>query len=105
MSCAISAVRRSRTKKATNTFVSTFVQRAAGVWSATKCDLYGDEDQESAIRSAAEAAEKAWKEKEQGRDGADDRAAQAMVDALVGRRARQQYWETWLDAIVDVVVE
>ncbi|KAK3719271.1 hypothetical protein LTR37_004490 [Vermiconidia calcicola] len=68
-----------------------------------RCDLYGDEDEEAAIRRAAETAEKAWKEKEGEKE--DDRgAAKAMVEALVGEARGKKYWETWLDAIVDVVV-
>ena len=68
-----------------------------------RCDLYGDEDEEAAIRRAAEAAEKAWKENEGGNDG-DESTAQAMVDALLGQRKGVKYWEIWLDAIVDAVV-
>lgn len=68
-----------------------------------RCDLYGDEDEEAAIRHAAEEAEKAWREKEGGRDG-DERATQAMVEALVGQARTARFWETWLDAIVDALV-
>ena len=68
-----------------------------------RCDLYGDEDEEAAIRSAAEAAEKAWKDKENGREG-DERATKAMVEALIGQARGVKYWEVWLDAVVDAVV-
>ena len=68
-----------------------------------KCDLYGDEDEEAAIRSAAEAAEKAWKEKEGGRQE-DERATKAMVDAFIGQARGVKYWEAWLDIVVDAVV-
>lgn len=65
-----------------------------------RCDLYGDEDEEGAIRRAAETAEKAWREKEGG-DGTEE-TAKAMVDALVGVKGRRR-WEVWLDACVDLV--
>jgi hypothetical protein len=68
-----------------------------------RCDLYGDEDEEAAIRSAAETAEKAWKDKENGREG-DERATKAMVEALIGQARGVKYWEVWLDAVVDAVV-
>ena len=68
-----------------------------------RCDLYGDEDEEAAIRSAAETAEKAWKDKENGREG-DERATKAMVEALIGQARGVKYWEIWLDAVVDAVV-
>lgn len=68
-----------------------------------RCDLYGDEDEEVAIRSAAEAAEKAWRDKENGREG-DERATKAMVEALIGQARGVKYWEVWLDAVVDTMV-
>ena len=68
-----------------------------------RCDLYGDEDEEAAIRRAAEAAENAWKEKEDGREG-DERVTQAMVEALVGQNRGVKYWEGWLDMVVGAVV-
>lgn len=67
-----------------------------------RCDLYGDEDEEAAIRRAAEAAEKAWKAKEGGKEG-DERATQAMVEALVGQARGEKYWELWLDAVLDAI--
>ncbi|KAF2485147.1 hypothetical protein BDY17DRAFT_293020 [Neohortaea acidophila] len=69
-----------------------------------RCDLYGDEDEEAAIRVAAEAAEKAWKEKEGGRAEGDGRAAQAMVEAVVGSGKTLKTWEMLLDVIVDAVI-
>ena len=68
-----------------------------------RCDLYGDEDEELAIRNAALVAEKAWKDKEQDKEG-NERATQAMVEALIGQARRVKYWETWLDAVVDAAV-
>lgn len=68
-----------------------------------RCDLYGDEDEEAAIRKAAEAAEKAWKEKEGGSEG-DEKASQAMVNAVIGRAKTLKYWELCLDAVMDAVV-
>ena len=68
-----------------------------------RCDLYGDEDEDAAIRRAAAEAEKAWREKEGGKDG-DQQATQAMVEALVGQARSASYWETWLDAVVDALV-
>jgi hypothetical protein len=65
--------------------------------------LYGDEDEEVAIRNAALAAEKAWKDKEHDKEG-NERATQAMVEALVGQARRVKYWEVWLDAVVDAVI-
>lgn len=69
-----------------------------------RCDLYGDEDEEAAIRRAAEAAEKAWREKEGGKQ-VNERATHAMVEALVGQARGSGYWESWLDMVVDAVVE
>ncbi|GIZ43923.1 hypothetical protein CKM354_000713200 [Cercospora kikuchii] len=57
-----------------------------------RCDLYGDEDEEAAIRRAAEAAEKAWREQEDGKAAGGESnkvATQLMIDALVGERKRQ----------------
>lgn len=68
-----------------------------------RCDLYGDEDEESAIREAAEAAERAWMEREKGQDGGDRVAAQAMVKAVVDGTRVQRRWEMVLDAIIDAV--
>lgn len=68
-----------------------------------RCDLYGDEDEEMAIRNAAEAAEKAWKDKENGREG-NELATKAMVDALVGQARAVKTWQVWLDAVVDAVI-
>ena len=68
-----------------------------------RCDLYGDEDEETAIRDAAEAAEKAWRDRENGREG-NEMATKAMVEALVGQARGVKTWEIWLDAIVDAVI-
>jgi len=69
-----------------------------------RCDLYGDEDEEAAIRKAAQAAEKAWREKEGGREG-DMRTTQLMVDALVGQSRHERWWEGTLDAVIDAVAD
>lgn len=68
-----------------------------------RCDLYGDEDEEAAIRQAAKEAERVWREKEGSRDG-NEQATQAMVEALVGQARVSSSWESWLDAVVDAVV-
>lgn len=68
-----------------------------------RCDLYGDENEEIAIRRAAEVAEKTWREKE-GRKEGNSEATKAMVEALVGQHKGPGYWESWLDAFVDVLV-
>ena len=68
-----------------------------------RCDLYGDEDEEAAIRRAAAAAEQVWKETEGAKEG-DERATRAMVEALVGRDRGLRFWEVGLDAVVDAVV-
>lgn len=68
-----------------------------------RCDLYGDEDEEAAIRAAAEVAEQTWREREGGKEG-DERAAKAMVEVVVGKGRELQFWEAWLDAVVDCLV-
>lgn len=68
-----------------------------------RCDLYGDEDEEAAIRNAAQQAELAWREKEGGKKGEDGDAARLMIDALVGRGKREWY-DDWLDAILSAVL-
>lgn len=69
-----------------------------------RCDLYGDEDEEAAIRSAAQQAESAWREKEGGKTGEDGEAARLMIDALVGR-GRREWYDDWLDAMFGAVLE
>ncbi|KAF2217713.1 hypothetical protein CERZMDRAFT_108372 [Cercospora zeae-maydis SCOH1-5] len=59
-----------------------------------RCDLYGDEDEEAAIRRAAEAAEKAWREKE------DGKAAGGATDKV----RKKQWYDEWLDSVLDVIV-
>lgn len=68
-----------------------------------RCDLYGDEDEEAAIRHAAAEAEKAWREKEGSREG-NGRATQAMVETLVGQARTASQWESLLDMAVDAMV-
>ncbi|TKA70558.1 hypothetical protein B0A55_06237 [Friedmanniomyces simplex] len=67
-----------------------------------RCDLYGDEDEEAAIRKAAKAAEKAWREKEGGRQG-DTRTTELMVEALVGQTRHGGWYAGLLDAVVDAI--
>lgn len=67
-----------------------------------RCDLYGNEDEEAAIRRAAEIAEKEWREKE-GRKAEGNDSAQLMVDLMVGQMHRASWWEAGLDAVVDAV--
>ncbi|KAK5699488.1 hypothetical protein LTR97_005616 [Elasticomyces elasticus] len=67
-----------------------------------RCELYGDEDEEAAIRNAVQAAEKAWRDKEGGRGG-DERATQLMVEALVGQTRRERWYEGLLDTVVDAI--
>ena len=72
-----------------------------------RCELYGDEDEEAAIRAAAERAEKTWREKggeNTGGIGAGEEARKAMVEALIGRK-KVKWWEEWLDGVVDVLCE
>jgi hypothetical protein len=68
-----------------------------------RCDLYGDEDEEVVIRQAARNAEQVWREKEGGKEGGDEKAARMMIDTLVGREGKEWYDE-YLDGIVDAVV-
>ncbi|TKA47541.1 hypothetical protein B0A54_01913 [Friedmanniomyces endolithicus] len=49
-----------------------------------RCDLYGAEDEEAAIRKATQTAEKMWREREGGRQG-DTHTTQLMVEALISR--------------------
>ncbi|SMR54364.1 unnamed protein product [Zymoseptoria tritici ST99CH_3D1] len=70
-----------------------------------RCDLYGDEDEEKAIRTAARKAEEVWREKEggKGKVGGEQEVAKAMVDALVGREGKEWY-DVYLDAMLDAVI-
>lgn len=70
-----------------------------------RCDLYGDEDEEMAIRRAAEEAEQAWRDKEggKGKDGGDEVAAKAMIDALVGE-GKKRWYDDFLDAVLDAII-
>lgn len=67
-----------------------------------RCDLYGDEDEEAAIRRAAELAENDWRAREGAKEG-QDMATQLMVEALVGQARYGRWQEVWLDALVDAV--
>lgn len=69
-----------------------------------RCDLYGDEDEEAAIRAAAQQAELAWREKEGEKKGQDGDAARLMIDALVGG-AKVEWYDHWLDATLCAVLE
>ena len=68
-----------------------------------RCDLYGDEDEEAAIRKAAALAEQAWREKEGGKADNDEVATKRMVDALVGQSRRLVWYEGLLDILVEAV--
>jgi hypothetical protein len=68
-----------------------------------RCDLYGDEDEEAAIRNAAQQAELAWREREGGKKGEDGDAARLMIDALVGR-GKKEWYDDWLDALLSAVL-
>ncbi|KAI7667930.1 hypothetical protein KC319_g6547 [Hortaea werneckii] len=66
-----------------------------------RCDLYGDEDEEAAIREAVGVAERAWRDKEHG--NVDAQATELMVEALVGRSRYTKWWQQYLDGIVDAL--
>lgn len=68
-----------------------------------RCDLYGDEDEEAAIRSAGLRAEMAWREQAGGKMGEDGNTARLMIDALVGR-GKLEWYDQWLDAILNAVL-
>lgn len=69
-----------------------------------RCDLYGDEDEEKAIKRAVEVAEKEWRVKE-GMKCAPGDKEKLIFEAFVGHTARKErWWEAWLDKLVDVVV-
>ncbi|QIX00485.1 hypothetical protein AMS68_006002 [Peltaster fructicola] len=74
-----------------------------------RCDLYGDEDEEAAIRRAAELAEQDWREQEAAKStsrsvGAENLTARAMVDAVIGHGKRAPWYERWLDAVFEIVI-
>ncbi|KAK4630339.1 E3 ubiquitin-protein ligase [Fulvia fulva] len=71
-----------------------------------RCDLYGDEDEEGAIRRAAEVAEREWREREQGGGEGEEEARKGvrMIEVLVGQGRRRRWWEEWVDVVVDAVV-
>lgn len=83
-------------------FCQHFRPRGGRCTECARCDLYGDEDEEAAIRSAVDVAEKAWRDREGGREG-DQRTTRAMVDTLVGRARGGKKWEAWLDVAVDAM--
>lgn len=73
-----------------------------------RCDLYGNEDEELAIRRAAEAEEREWRDKERvkgARAGGEDevQAAKRMVDTIVEQGRRGRWYEQWSDAVVDAI--
>ncbi|KAK6440869.1 hypothetical protein LTR95_002911 [Oleoguttula sp. CCFEE 5521] len=70
-----------------------------------RCELYGDEDEEAVVRSAVEKAEREWMEKgKEDESEGEGRARRAVVEAVVGRK-EVKWWEVWLDAVVDVLME
>ncbi|KXL49410.1 hypothetical protein M433DRAFT_158770 [Acidomyces richmondensis BFW] len=69
-----------------------------------RCDLYGDEDEEKAIKRAVEVAEREWRERE-GMKCAPGDKEKLIFEAFVGHAARRErWWETWVDKIVDIIV-
>ncbi|KAK4552287.1 hypothetical protein LTR86_010457 [Recurvomyces mirabilis] len=66
-----------------------------------RCDLYGDEDEEGAIRKAATVAEQAWRKKEGGKADDNDQATQRMVDVLIGQSWRLVWYEGYLDVLIE----
>lgn len=70
--------------------------------------MYGDEDEEVVVRKAAEEAERAWREEREGKasDGSeeDGEKGRRMIEVLVGRQ-RGAWWEDWLDAVLDALIE
>ncbi|KAK5138182.1 hypothetical protein LTR08_004877 [Meristemomyces frigidus] len=80
-------------------FCQHFRARGGRCSECERCDLYGDEDEEAAIRRAAESAEKAWRDQ----GGKGDANTQLMVEALVGQAGHGTRYEKWLDAMVDAI--
>lgn len=72
-----------------------------------RCDLYGDEDEDRAIRSAVEEAEKTWREKEGAGEVSErqEQESKAAVEALIGRRRNtRSVFEGWVDAMMEVLL-
>nr|OQO26113.1 hypothetical protein B0A51_04507 [Rachicladosporium sp. CCFEE 5018] len=70
-----------------------------------RCELYGDEDEEAVVRRAVERAERKWMEGgKEGEPEGEGRARRAVVEAVVGKK-KVKWWEGWLDAVVDVLME
>ncbi|KAK6432625.1 hypothetical protein LTR95_011206 [Oleoguttula sp. CCFEE 5521] len=70
-----------------------------------RCELYGDEDEDAIVRRAVEKAEREWMEGgKEGETEGEGRARRAVVQAVV-RRKEAKWWEGWLDAVVDVLME
>lgn len=63
--------------------------------------MYGDEDEEAAIKEAVGVAERAWRDKEHGK--VDAQATELMVEALVGGSRYAKWWQQYLDGIVDAL--
>lgn len=66
-----------------------------------RCDLYGDEDEDASIRQAIDAAERAWKENQNGKEVVDDQLTQLMMESVAGHRHGETWIERFLDAILD----
>ncbi|OQO05343.1 hypothetical protein B0A48_09111 [Cryoendolithus antarcticus] len=70
-----------------------------------RCELYGDEDEDAVVRRAVEKAEREWMEGGKGGETEGERRARrAVVEAVVGKK-KVKWWEGWLDAVVDVLME
>lgn len=71
-----------------------------------RCDLYGDEDQEAAIRQAAVFAEQEWRQKEavkgqQQLSAAQSETSKAMIEAVLVQGRQRQWYERVLDSWID----
>ncbi|CAK4030847.1 E3 ubiquitin- ligase RNF216-like [Lecanosticta acicola] len=66
-----------------------------------RCDLYGDEDEESVLRRAVEGAEREWRERNDGEDGQE--GSRRMIEVIVGDR-KKGWWEGWVDGVVEAVL-
>lgn len=71
-----------------------------------RCDLYGDEDEEAAIRKAAIFAEQEWRQKEAAKNrqqdmSTDTETAKAMMEAVLERDRHREWYEELLDCWLD----
>ncbi|KAF2725899.1 hypothetical protein K431DRAFT_280629 [Polychaeton citri CBS 116435] len=71
-----------------------------------RCELYGDEDQDKVMEEARAEAEKIWKEERTGdtKEEAASQEARLMLQHLAFAQERKtNWWEPWLDGVMDVV--